>query len=124
MAKIVHVDDEFELTKVVKEILEIENHTVTSFNNINVANRFLHTTDEEIDLVILDGTINKPFDGRNEAERLQHRRDTTGRGLKVILLTGDPEYSSKNEGFANLRKVGKPISMQELFDAVNQVLAS
>lgn len=124
MAKIIHIDDEESITALIKGILEEEGHEITSFNDLRLYLRHIHHTDETIDLVIFDGTINKPLDGRMEAEKVQHWRDKTGKGPRAILLTGDSVYTSNSPGFENLKKVGKPPLIDELIDAVNEVLAT
>jgi len=119
--KIVHVDDDQAITNLVAEFLKESglDYKLASFDRLGQMNRYIYDQEEEMDLIILDGTIQSPFDGRQQAERLYKHRSTTGEGPKVLLITGDPYYLNKPEGMA---VIGKPFVFDEFIDQVKELL--
>lgn len=109
---ILHVDDQQMMLNFIKDIFG-KDYVVMSFLTLTAAQRFFYDNKDKIDLVICDGTIGKPFDGRQWAEELHKFRQ------KVILASGDAVYDGKPE---TLVAIEKPFSYEVLVSTVEQML--
>lgn len=78
---IIYVEDDKEWIQMVSEALRDSGYTVKSFTDLTIAESFLQTNKEKVQLVICDGTINEKFDGLGLARKLS---DT---GYKTLILS-------------------------------------
>lgn len=78
---IVHIEDENEWIQVVSEALENSVYSVKSFTDLTIAESFIQTNKEKIQLVICDGTIKEKFDGILLAKKMFDS------GYKTLILS-------------------------------------
>ncbi|MFH1540891.1 MAG: response regulator [Elusimicrobiota bacterium] len=120
MAKIIFVDDDLEISELVKFILESDGHTVTLFNNgIDAYNSVLKKMP---DLIIFDIMMPK-MNGYELCEKLKTVPAT--RLLPTIMLTSRVEIKDK---IASLKLgvddyITKPFDPYELLARVNGILS-
>src|SRR3989304_5648711 len=119
MAKILVVDDDTELCRMLRDILEREGHAVTTVHTGHEGVRIF--TREPFDLVVQDVNLPGGVSGYGACQTYKTIRDT-GAGL---MMTGEVK---RGEGGAPARRLGadgflrKPCSRDQLIHEVNQGL--
>ena len=118
MAKILLIDDDTELTSLLKEVLSFEGFDVTEANDGEAG---LAAINSEIDLILLDVMMPK-VDGFEVCRALKAKKETEN--IPVILLTAKDRESDRKKG----GEVGcdlymtKPFSPSKLISAVQELL--
>jgi len=113
---IVIVDDDETITAVISKLLEIQNYTVTVFNNGRHCIDFIENSNKP-DLILLDVFMPR-ISGFEVCEKI--RKHFTTNELPIIMLTGSSESSNLIQGFsvgANDYLI-KPVSEIELLARV------
>ena len=119
MAKILVVDDDTELCRMLRDILEREGHTVTTVNTGKDGVRIFPR--EPFDLVLQDLNLPGGVSGYGACQTYKTIRDT----VAVLMMTGEFK-SEQDEALA--RRLGadgflrKPCSRDQLIHEVNQGL--
>jgi PAS domain S-box-containing protein len=114
---ILFVDDDALIREMVSDYLSERGHTVTAAED---GERGLALFDDRVDLVITDRAMPK-MNGEQLAEALKERRPE----VPVILMTGFGEFmAAKGERPAGVDFIlSKPVSLQEIEDAVAKIAA-
>ncbi|NMB99700.1 MAG: response regulator [Thermoanaerobaculaceae bacterium] len=119
MAKILVVDDEAEVRKALKKILEEEGHSIIEAEKGTEAINLFHAS--KFDLVLLD--LNLPgITGEQVAEILKHNENS--RHIPIIILTGE----SSTKTYIRLLEIGveefliKPFSKPHILARVRSLL--
>ncbi|MBI2167377.1 MAG: response regulator [Candidatus Omnitrophica bacterium] len=117
MSLIVLVDDEEELVRELKQMLEIQGHTVATATEGNEGLALILKT--RPDLVILD--LKMP--GLSGLKILEQAKQHDP-GLKVLMLTGYLDEDSQKQALqlGALAVLGKPIGFEEFEKAVQTAL--
>jgi twitching motility two-component system response regulator PilH len=122
MARILLVDDEPTLCRIVQRMLEADSPNEVLVAHDGKAGLRL-ATKELPDLILLD--VSMPgMDGLTVLQKLGEDRKT--KYIPVIMLTGDDSVETKREamqGFAEQYLV-KPVTQEKLLATVNRVLAA
>ncbi len=117
--KVLIVDDEAPIRKMVRMALEVADFQALEAENADVAWRVIH--DEKPDLVLLDWMM-PGVSGIEFARRLQ--RDENTRDLPIIMLTAKTEEDNRIQGLEAGADdyVPKPFSPRELIARIRAVL--
>ena len=132
MAKILLMDDDDDLTSVLKEVLEDASHTVTTCSSASEAFAIIRV--KQFDLLITDIIVVKdkrpvPDGGISLISRLRGplsvNMEPWVRKMPIIAISG----AIHNQGMANILKIsrslgadftlGKPTDIEELLHAIN-----
>lgn len=119
MARILVIDDEIVLKIMLKKILSMANHKITTADNGVSALAFL--AENRVDLVIAD-ILMPEMDGLTFLKNL--RADDNSKDLPVIVLTGVGATRLRDQA----RQIGvdailsKPIGSQELLQVIEKSL--
>ena len=108
-AWILYLDDETKWTQAVGRILEKAGYSVILFNDLSQARGYYEEHDHEISLVLCDGSIDDPNDGRNWAIELH------AAGKKAVVLSTEPA-----KGVPFVSKL--PLEEEELLHTIEEVL--
>lgn len=115
--RILVVDDEDLVLRVLAEALEEAGHTAVAARSVSDALAVLDR--DSVDAVVCD--INMPGTSGMELLRMLHARD---RGMPVILLTGGPSMQTavKAVEYGAFRYLTKPLKWDELLGVVGEAL--
>lgn len=117
--RILIVDDDTDILEVLRETLELDNHLVTTAENINKA--FEQLMNELPDLIILDLVLP---DGNGFELCRKITTDPRTQNVPVLLLTGKNSLDDRLSGFlTGARKyITKPFDIDDLIESVRTLL--
>ena len=119
--RILYVDDEPAIGKVVEKLLNIYGFDAVMAHNGEEALRIIDAQQESIDLVVLDEVMPK----MTGVQCLRQLRDT-GSSIRAIMVSGHLSDAVRKEAFelGALRFIEKPFRMADLVATLREVLDS
>lgn len=119
MAKIVIIEDDYRLADVLRRYLSFNKHEAfVAYNGIDGLNLVRRVRPH---LVIVDLFL-PDFTGEQIAGILRDIPEL--RGIKLILMSGSPEYVSSQAPFAFDAVASKPVNLAEFSAALTNLLSS
>lgn len=121
MGKILAVDDDLGILKVVKFLLEKQGHDVVAAED--GAQALEAVNDGQFDLLLLDLGLPE-VDGLEVYKQIKENPDLSA--LKIIIMSGNDEESSKkrSELSGEQEFIQKPFQSDDLIARVNAILSS
>jgi len=117
MAKILIVDDDVQVTKLLKSFLTSEGYEVTGITNSSKAMQAANSTHP--DLFILD-LMMPPPDGFTLCSML--RADPNFKGTPILIITAMADSNSKATSFGANDYLAKPFNLDELASRIAALL--
>ena len=117
--RILYVDDEPAISKVVEKLLNIYGFDAVMAHNGEEALRIIAAQQDSIDLVVLDEVMPK----KTGVQCLRELRDS-GSSIRVIMVSGHLSDAVRREAFdlGALRFIEKPFRMADLVATLQDVL--
>lgn len=121
MARILIIDDEAQIRKMLKQMIEMEGHEVAVAENGKEGIRILQQ--QQMDLVITD-----IFMPEKEGIETIMELKSENPSLKIIAISGGGskghvDYLEIAKSLGANRTLSKPLTRKELVDTINQLLA-
>jgi DNA-binding response OmpR family regulator len=119
--KILVVDDEPDIVKIIKDRLITEEFEVeTAYDGQEAMEKYYKTSP---DLIVLDIIMPK-IDGYELCQMIKANPDK--KSIPIVMLTAKTELKNKENGFSRGADayLTKPVDMEELIKVIKQVLSS
>lgn len=118
MAKIVVIEDDYRLADVLKRYLTFNNHEAfVAYNGVDGIN----LVRRELPQMVIVDLFLPDFNGEQIGAILRSTPRLSG--IKLILMSGAPEFASSDVPFAFDAVVIKPVNLVEFSASVNNLLS-